>query len=157
MASFLISRGRSNTLSPVTRAPMRPLFSLAALHDSAAGIVSAGDRPAQHAQQGLPAPRYGVCTRCVVDKSGWDADFHARSEERYALHHVLVQARWRGSGNSLRAALAREDFEFAHETGSTVRPPVEYSTPVAKRPRMLSSIDPARIALYRHQDKIQDV
>ena len=153
MASFLISRGRSNILSPVTR--VRPcLFkgllsfidsfrslrgASRALHDSAApaGIVSAGDRPAQHAQQGLPAPRYGVCTRCVVDKSGWDADFHARSEERYALHHVLVQARWRGSGNSLRAALAREDFEFAHETGSTVRPPVEYSTPVAKRARIL--------------------
>ena len=93
----------------------------------------------------------------MVNNGAWDAIFHGRSEERSALHHLLVQARWRGSGDSLGAALASEDFQFAYETGSTVRPCVEYSTPVAKRPRMLSSIDPARIALYRHQDKIQDV
>ena len=91
---------------------MRPLFSLAALHDSAAEIMFLGDRPAQHHAQPLhPAPPAG-CFPCVVNKGACDAVFHERSEERSALHHVLVQARWRGSGDSLRAALGREDFQF---------------------------------------------
>ena len=71
-----------------------------------------GDRPAQHHAQPLhPAPPAG-CFPCVVNKGACDAVFHERSEERSALHHVLVQARWRGSGDSLRAALGREDFQF---------------------------------------------
>ena len=91
---------------------MRPLFSLAALHDSAAEIMFLGDRPAQHHAQPLhPAPPAG-CFPCVVNKGACDAVFHERSEERSALHHVLVQARWRGSGDSLRAVLGREDFQF---------------------------------------------
>ena len=57
---------------------MRPLFSLADLHDSAAEIMFLGDRPAQHHAQPLhPAPPAG-CFPCVVNKGACDAVFHER-------------------------------------------------------------------------------
>ena len=100
-------------------------------------IISAGDRPAQHAQPGLPGPapmEHGACSRCVVDD---DAKIYVGSDERSALHHFLVQAQWLGSGNSLREALARGDFRMTRETCSAVWPPGESATPLAKRARLL--------------------
>ena len=92
-------------------------------------IISGGDRAAQHAQPGLLGSD-GTCYPCVVEQNTWqDAKSHAGSEEWSALHDFLVQARWCGTGNSLREALARGHFQMAHKTGSAVRPRGESATP----------------------------
>ena len=138
-----ISRICDTPFLPVTHlfdacAPAMAAFSPPLTHsERVPKIIFVGDRPAPHAQLGLRGPDR-PCYPCAVDENPWqDAKIYATSEERCVLHHFLRLHQWRGTGASLREALAKGHFQMAHETGSAVRPPGESATPSAKRARLL--------------------
>ena len=100
--------------------------------------ISSGVGPEEHERtMGLDGiVREGACSPCDF-KDHWTGHMR-KSAGGQSL--ILFCCNLRGAIRSRRVALARVGLHFrmTHMTGSAVRPPVEYSTPSAKRARILS-------------------